>query len=386
MSMFTAVPSRMRPALFALLVTAAPSLGLAQAGNGRSATVVVTVPSVRVRTAPSPSSLSIDEFREGSVFAVADDDYQTKDWTAILLDGRVAFVPRLAVATRSRQPAAAPAPEPQMVMQAGAPAAALPPVSAPAPTFAPAFAAAPRSAPATQPAPVERVAVNGPARTAPAVTPAPAPAAAAPVAAAPVAAPVAAAPVVLAAAAPVAAAAVATAAPTAAVPAAPAPAERKADQPQFSARRAGVDVTVGLLGSVTPIKTNGLTPTAHIAGVTFLGAGYRSIGIYFAPEYGQGGGYRSTMMGGGLSISLLSLNMLHVTALGGYMKYSQVAMPDSTILVPQSDRSLQGPSVGGMASIPFIGPMRLAYRGQYVMARDAGVQVKMIRHSVGLVF
>jgi hypothetical protein len=167
---------------------------------------------------------------------------------------------------------------------------------------------------------------------------------------------------------------------------APAPAEKKADQPTFNARRAGLDVTVGLLGSFTPIKaTTGLTPSAHIAGLSFLGVRYHGIGLYGAPEYGQGGGYRSTMLGGGLSLDLIRLNMLRVSALGGYTTYTETTMPTDSTVVPVTAK-LQGPSVGGMVSIPFIGPLRLAYRGQYVMAQVAGLPVHMTRHSVGLVF
>jgi len=57
---------------------------------------------------------------------------------------------------------------------------------------------------------------------------------------------------------------------------------------------------------------------------------------------------------------------------------------DSTVAPVTS--SLQGTSVGGMASIPFIGPLRLGYRGQYFMTKESGVTAQMTRHYVGLVF
>ena len=79
--------------------------------------------------------------------------------------------------------------------------------------------------------------------------------------------------------------------------------EKKADQPNFNARRSGLDLTLGVLGSYTPIKsTSGLTPTAHVSGLSFVGIRYHFLGLYGAPEYGQGGGYRSTMLGDGLSL------------------------------------------------------------------------------------
>jgi hypothetical protein len=178
-----------------------------------------------------------------------------------------------------------------------------------------------------------------------------------------------------------------TAAPAAPAEPKPAPAgDSKANQPVFNARRAGMNLTVGLLGSVTPIKsTTGLTPTAHVSGVSFLGVRYRAVGLYGAPEFGQGGGYRSTMLGGGMSLDLISFHMLRITALGGYTTYSETTMPADTTVAPVTQK-LQGPSVGGMASIPLFGPLRLAYRGQYVMAQVAGVPARMTRHYAGLVF
>jgi hypothetical protein len=37
-----------------------------------------------------------------------------------------------------------------------------------------------------------------------------------------------------------------------------------------------------------------------------------------------------------------------------------------------------------MASIPLFGPLRLAYRGQFVMLQDAGTAVQVKRYSLGL--
>jgi hypothetical protein len=352
-----------RGALLVAALLAAPALVLAQGRTGpasRVEAVVVTIPAVRVRTAPTGTSLTIDEFTQGTVFPLAPDEYQSKDWFGVMLDGRVAFLPRNAATPRvrgSRAVIAEPPPEVAAVTQAGAPAPA--PAATPA-AMATRQAPMPEPAPAYSPAPAAAVAAPAPA-TAPALTPAPAPAPER-VAERPAA--------------------------TVAPPTAPSPAtpEPKADQPAFSARRAGLDLTVGLLGSVTPIKsTNGLTPSAHIAGVSFLGVKYRAIGLYGAPEYGQGGGYRSTMLGGGLSLDLISFHALRITALGGYTTYSETPVVTDPAAVPVT-RTLQGPSAGGMVSIPFFGPLRLAYRGQYVMAQEAGIPARMTRHYAGLVF
>jgi hypothetical protein len=374
MQMSLVPPMRTRAAL---LVMALSVLSMPVMAQGRSASrvesVIVTAPSVRVRTAPSISSLSIDEYARGSVFATAPAEYQYKDWLGVMLDGRVVFIPRDAIATRS---AATPAPvmESAMVRQAGTPLPAAPVVAAPV-TPVPTMSAArpePRvSAPVPAPARTEAAPPAAPPATTPvmvAVTPEPRPALPAPERAA---APTPQRPAEIGSGAPVASGVTA--------------AEQKTDQPAFNARRAGIDVTVGLLASVTPIQTAGIPTAAHVSGNTYLGASYHGLGAYIAPEYGQGGGYRSTMLVGGLSLNLINLHMLRVTALGGYGNYSETTMPTDSTTAPVT-RKLNIASAGGMVSIPFIGPVRLAYRGQYNMGTYLGVSTKMTRHSVGLVF
>jgi hypothetical protein len=360
MPMSSAAFSRSRYALLVAALLAVPALASAQrraASASRVEAVVVTVPAIRVRTAPSATSLSIDDFTQGTVFSLAPDEYQSGDWYGVMIDGRIGYLPRNAAAPRARGARAVIAEpvEVATVTQAGTPAPAPAVEREPAPV-------------ASQPARAEPVATRqaAPAAQAAGAQQAPAPERLAdrPAAQAPADARV----------------SPATSANGAA------PAGKTADQPNFNARRAGLDVTVGVLGSVTPIKaTSGLTPSAHISGLSFLGVRYRGIGLYGAPEYGQGGGYRSTMLGGGLSIDLIRLSMLRVSALGGYTTYSETTMPTDTTVAPVTAK-LQGPSVGGMVSVPFIGPLRLAYRGQYVMAQVAGLPVRMTRHSVGLVF
>lgn len=362
MPMSLAALSRCRYALLAAALLAVPALASAQrrAPASRVEAVVVTVPAARVRTAPSPTSLSIDDFSQGTVFPLAGEEYQSNDWYGVMIDGRIGYLPRNAAAPRARGARAVVAEpvEAATVTQAGAPTA-----PAPAPTLtveresAPvatqqtaAQPAAPRQA---APAPVAQAAL------APAPAATPERVAEQPVAKTPAAAP---------------------------ATKDAAPAEKKADQPAFNARRAGVDVTFGVLGSFTPIKSaDGLTPTGHIAGMSFLGVRFHGLGLYGAPEYGQGGGYRSTMVGGGLSLDLINVHLLRVSALGGYMNYTETTMPTDSTVAPVTAK-LQGPSVGGMVSVPFIGPLRLAYRGQYVMAKVAGIPATMTRHSVGLVF
>ena len=148
------------------------------------------------------------------------------------------------------------------------------------------------------------------------------------------------------------------------------------------AQQGSVSGTLGFLGSVTPVKVAGVAPTAHIAGASFINLKYRGWGIYGAPEIGQGGGYKSTLWGGGLSRDLLDIHLLHATVLGGYAQYSET--PDG--VTPATTQTMSGYSVGGLVSLPIAGPLRLGYRGQYVTATVAGTQVHMTRHSVGLLF
>jgi hypothetical protein len=123
-----------------------------------------------------------------------------------------------------------------------------------------------------------------------------------------------------------------------------------------------------------------------VAGASFVGVKYRGWGIYGAPELGNGDGYRSTLYGGGLSRDLLGMHLLRVTALAGYAMFEQTPIAVAGVPVAPT-ASLRGPSFGGMASIPLLGPVRIGYRGQYLMGKDpAGIEGHLTRHSVGLVF
>jgi hypothetical protein len=384
MPMSVAVSSRIRCALLVAALVA-PAAALAQGrADARGEQVVVTTAAVRIRTAPSIISLSTDEYGAGTQFRLAPEDYQSKDWFAIEYDGRVLYVPRHAAVLKSRAGMRL-APS---VMQAGEPTTMPAPMASAAPAMEPApqmraaqparmatrepapERAAPvtpsRAEPTAAPAAVERVAATEPARK-----PEPAPSAAPAVATAPAPA------ATVATAAPAPAATVASAAPASA----PAP-EHKPEVPPMRAQHGNVSGTLGFLGSVTPIKVAGLQPTAHIAGASFINLKYRGWGIYGAPELGQGGGYKSTLWGGGLSRDLLNLHLLHATALGGYAQYSET--PDGA--TPSATQTMCGYSVGGLVSLPIAGPLRLAYRGQYVTATVLGTQVHMTRHSFGLVF
>jgi len=377
------LPSRMRSALVVVALLS-PALVSAQGRAGsRVDSIVVTASSVRVRTGPSMQSLSIDEFGEGSAFPLASEEYFSRDFLGIVLDGRIAFVPRYAVALKQRAATAVQPRETAVVAQAGA---AVPPAPAPTRQSAPEV---PAPVAVAAPTPVAAVA---PSRQAPmaasaiATAPAPAPVSAPVAASAPAPAPA------------------STAVVTQAVASSPVEHERVPERlaarepesapkdapktPPLSARRIGVGLTLGLLASVTPVETSGLVPTAHVAGLSFLGVRYRGWGVYLAPEYGTGGRYQSTMVGGGLSRDLLDLHLLRVTAMAGYTTYSEtpIASADSLAPAPRAAQSFRGTSLGGMASIPLVGPLRVAFRGQYVMGQQTGIPVAIRRYSFGLVY
>ena len=331
---------------------------------------MVSAPSVRIRTAPYGSSLSIEDVGKGTVFHVASDEYQSKDWIGIVLDGRIAYVPREAMVARAFGARSTPVEE-MPVTQAGAPAP-----SAPANVPAEALVASqPKAEPMSrqpEPAAIERAA--------PAAAPAPAPMA-------------------VAKAQPKAESAPSTTT-SATSPMEPQPSVAAAAQPpkateaaqpekqqssRFRVPRPSFGLSVGAFGSVTPVKTAGIPTAMHVAGSSFIGMRFGMLGIYGAPEFGQGAGYKSTMIGGGGALHLLNIHPLHVTLLGGLARYSETTVPTDSTVAPVTN-SIQGTSVGGIASIPFIGPLRLGYRGQYFMTKVDGVSGQMTRHYVGLIF
>ena len=420
--MLRPVRSSVRCTLLTLALLMTPALARAQSRSASGARVdsIVVMETIRIRTAPAPQSLSIDEVSAGSVFAVAPDDYQTRDWVGVMFDGRIAYVPRYAAAikpqravpTRPAESVVATRPAISPAMPAPATSASVAPTPvASAPTAAPATAAptstwvevatrsagaastpAPAAAPAQSPAPAPTRAPTA------AVTSAPAPAPA------PTKAPAPAQPSVIQAGTPTPAAptpattprtteptanrtadhpAPSAASTTATAPSADPTAAKSTDKSKTETNAAppkppsipGIDITVGLLASVVPVRVAGLPTTAHVAGLSFMGAQYRGWGLYAAPSVGNGGAYKSTTLSGGLSRDLLWARELKITALVGYAKYSET----SSI----ATQSAQGPSFGGLVSIPFIGPLRLGCRGEYIKATSVPV---VSRYSVGLIF
>jgi hypothetical protein len=144
-------------------------------------------------------------------------------------------------------------------------------------------------------------------------------------------------------------------------------------------------VSVALLGSVTPytVTTTG-DKVLHLSGHALVTLNAFGWGLYASPEFGSGAGHRSTMLGGGVLRQILRSGPVHVTALAGAALYSE--LPDGAYAASFVSRSIRVGSVGGLISLPFVGPARLAYRGQYLRGLGADSDFHKIRHAVGLQF
>jgi hypothetical protein len=337
---------------------------------------VVIIESVRVRTAPSPSSLSIDQVAPGTTLAIEAGSALGGPWIAVRYDERTAFVPREYVSIR-------------MAPHGSAPVATTTPPAPPA-TSQPARVAV-AVVDAGRPAPVKEA--PAPVREAPApVREAPAPVreAPAPVREAPVS--VREAPTALKdtpasvrqAGTPTQTAARQPAVETPA-PAQPAPQASAQDPSRFRRPALPGMVSVALLGSVTSYTVTASTSRVlHVSGHTLLTLHAFGWGVYAAPEFGAGAGHRSTMLGGGIMRDLLRVGPVHASALAGMTTYSEE--PDGYYASSFVSRSIRAASGGALVSLPLIGPARLAYRVQYLRGLGDQSTFTQLRHAAGLQF
>jgi hypothetical protein len=142
---------------------------------------------------------------------------------------------------------------------------------------------------------------------------------------------------------------------------------------------------VALLGSVAPytVTTTG-AKVLHVSGNALVTLNLFGWGLYAAPEYGSGAGHRSTMLGGGILRQILRTGPVRVAALAGATLYSEV--PEGPYAASFVTRTIRAGSVGGIVSLPFVGPARIGYRGQYLRGLGADSDFHKIRHAVGLFF
>ncbi|MDQ6634310.1 MAG: hypothetical protein M3Z10_06070 [Gemmatimonadota bacterium] len=375
---------RLRPLLVVHALWALPMAAVAQrqatpADPLASQDSVVVVESVRVRTAPSPASLSIDEVPRGTALAIEAGTAINGPWIAVRFDERTAFVPReyvtvklaprapVAATTSPAAPTQSPAPVPTRIVMAAVDAArpTAPVKEAPAPVRQPPPPVKETPAPVLQ-AGAPSHAEPRQASAEPPLSPTPA--------------------------APTPAATRETASGERGAPP-PQPAQQGAPAPKSAAqdpspmRRPALPgmVSVALLGSVTPymVTTTG-ERVLHLSGHALVTLNVLGWGLYAAPEYGNGAGHRSTMLGGGVLRQILSVGPVHVTGLGGVTLYSE--QPDGVYAASFVSRSIRAGSVGGLVSLPFVGPARIAYRGQYLRGLGADSDFHKIRHAVGLLF
>lgn len=167
---------------------------------------------------------------------------------------------------------------------------------------------------------------------------------------------------------------------------APAPATEAAPS-AVTRPRAETDagIRIGVLGSVTPIEA---TPTVaasnHLAALPLLMIQGSRLGVFAAPEIGTGAGYRTLMLGGGVSLRLLSIGRLHIRAAGGYTTYSETL--DAVGTEASVTTTAHGASAGGIVTLRLFGRASLAYRGHLVKGFGEYETLEFQRHSVGLVF
>jgi hypothetical protein len=340
---------------------------------------VVVVEAVRVRTAPSPSSLSIDQVPSGTALAIEAGSALGGPWIAVRFDERTAFVPReyvtMKLAPRAAVTAATPpAPPPQSPTPMPT-RVAMTVTDTPTP---PALAQRGREPVQDRPAPVRETPATiketpAPVRQAGEVRQVGREASPEPR-------------VSLAPASPTPAATRETARAEGALPA-PQPAPKDVANDPSRTRRPALPglVSISLLGSVAPytVTTTG-AKVLHVSGHTLVSVSAFGWGVYAAPEYGSGAGHRSTMLGGGLLRQILRSGPVHVSALAGVTLYTEV--PDGDYAASFVSRSIRASSVGGLITLPFVGPARIAYRGQYLRGLGADSDFHKIRHAVGLAF
>jgi hypothetical protein len=159
------------------------------------------------------------------------------------------------------------------------------------------------------------------------------------------------------------------------------PSVMRGTRPPSHSRR----IAFGILGSVTPIDVASEGSESHIAILPFAQFESGRLGIYAAPEFGRGGGYRSTMLGGGLALQLADTRIIDINLLLGYTTYNETPTVKG-IAPPSESWSGHGASGGGFATVRLFGPIHLGYRGQYVLGFGDNSNLRFSRHSVGLVF
>jgi hypothetical protein len=171
------------------------------------------------------------------------------------------------------------------------------------------------------------------------------------------------------------------------VPPAAAPAAAPAITAPMKGKRptSGAHFSLGFLGSVTPVDGANGTAENHLAAQCLLELRLGAFGLYAAPQLGTGAGYRSTMLGGGLSFRLATAGRLELRALAGYTTYAEKATT-AGISPPTTDWSSRGASFGGLVSVRLFGSVRMAYHGEYVMSFGDSSGLRFGRHSFGVLF
>lgn len=148
---------------------------------------------------------------------------------------------------------------------------------------------------------------------------------------------------------------------------------------------AGQGISLGVLGSATPREASfGVVKANHVAVLPLLLLQTTYVGVYAAPEFGNGADYQSIMLGGGVTVRLIAVGPLEARLMGGYTTYAvQSTLKDAS---DEAKWDFAGPSAGGLVSLRLFNSVRLGYRGQYVFGLGDNSTAKFQRHAFGLIF
>jgi hypothetical protein len=135
---------------------------------------------------------------------------------------------------------------------------------------------------------------------------------------------------------------------------------------------------LGLLGSYTPAD-GGSVEATHVSVTALVLYGGR-LGAYLAPEFGQGAGYDSQMLGAGAYLRLIARGGITLRVAGGGTTYS------SKDEAADDADTFQAMSFGGIAELRLAGALRLTARAQQVIGVGDADGVRFKRYAFGVTF
>jgi len=130
----------------------------------------------------------------------------------------------------------------------------------------------------------------------------------------------------------------------------------------------------------------GVKTENHLAALPLVLIQGNRLGVYLAPDIGTGAGYRSLMLGGGLSLRLITIGRLQLRAMGGMTTYKATLPGTDSVSRSLNSAQFNAASFGGLATLRVVGPTKVAFRGQQVLSVGEPVSLRFRRYAVGLIF